>query len=154
MKSGNFFSENLDEFSIEKTIIESDYVPSEEEPFMNPRHLAYFKKRLFDWREEMLSKRGNALNNLQKQSDKEADVYDRASSESNRAIELRTSDRHRKLLSKIDSALKRIEDGSYGYCLETGEKISLKRLHARPIATLSIDAQEKHERLEKTFRDD
>ena len=96
MKSGNFFSENLDEFSIEKTIIESDYVPSEEEPFMNPRHLAYFKKRLFDWREEMLSKRGNALNNLQKQSDKEADVYDRASSESNRAIELRTSDRHRK----------------------------------------------------------
>lgn len=154
MKSGNFFSENLDEFSIEKTIIESDYVPSEEEPFMNPRHLAYFKKRLFDWREEMLSKRGNALNNLQKQSDKEADVYDRASSESNRAIELRTSDRHRKLLSKIDSALKRIEDGSYGYCLETGEKISLKRLQARPIATLSIDAQEKHERLEKTFRDD
>lgn len=130
------------------------YFPSDKEPFMNDRQLAYFKQKLLDWKDDILRESQLTLNTLQKESSNHPDLADRASSETDRAIELRARDRQRKLISKIDSALARIEDGSYGYCEETGEPISLKRLDARPIATLSIEAQERHERRERVYRDD
>jgi DnaK suppressor protein len=130
------------------------YTPTNAEEFMSNRQRHYFRLKLLAWREEILSETRETIIHLQQHSPQEPDLADRASIETDRLIELRTRDRERKLLSKIDEALERIEDGSYGYCEETGEPISLKRLEARPIATLSIDAQERHERLEKIYRDD
>jgi DnaK suppressor protein len=131
-----------------------DYKPSDSEPFMNERQREYFRNKLLAWKEEILKEAKETLVTLQSESENHPDIADRASSETDRAIELRARDRQRKLISKIDSALSRIEDGSYGYCEETGEPISLKRLEARPIATLSLEAQERHERNERVFRDD
>ena len=130
------------------------YRPSDDEPFMNERQLAYFKSKLLAWKDEILRESRDTVVNLKAETENHPDLVDRASSESDRALELRTRDRQRKLISKIDEALRRIEDGSYGYCEETGEPISLKRLDARPIATLSIEAQERHERREKVYRDE
>jgi RNA polymerase-binding transcription factor len=131
-----------------------NYRPSSKEPFMNERQRDYFRAKLFAWKEEILRESRETLNQLQVDNQNHPDLADRASSETDRAIELRARDRQRKLIAKIDSALKRIEDGTYGYCEETGEPISLKRLDARPIATLSIEAQERHERRERVYRDD
>lgn len=131
-----------------------DYKPSESEPFMNERQREYFRSKLLAWKEEILKEAKETLVTLQSESENHPDIADRASSETDRAIELRARDRQRKLISKIDAALSRIEDGSYGFCEETGEPISLKRLEARPIATLSLEAQERHERNERVFRDD
>jgi len=130
------------------------YRPSDAEPFMNERQREYFRRKLIAWRESILAESRDTLNALQLESENHPDIADRASSESDRAIELRARDRQRKLISKIDSAIARIEDGSYGYCVESGEPISLRRLDARPIATLSVEAQERHERREKIYRDD
>ena len=130
------------------------YHPSEDEEFMNERQLEYFKQKLNDWKEDILRESRETLVHLQAETENHPDIADRATSETDRALELRTRDRQRKLISKIDEALRRIEDGSYGYCEETGEPISLKRLDARPIATLSIEAQERHERRERVYRDD
>ena len=130
------------------------YKPSEDEPFMNERQREYFRRKLFAWRESILAESRETLAALQLESENHPDIADRASSETDRAIELRARDRHRKLISKIEAALARIEDGSYGYCIETGEPIALRRLDARPIATLSVEAQERHERREKIYRDD
>jgi DnaK suppressor protein len=135
-------------------LVESDYVPSEDEPFMNERQKAYFRTKLLMWKNDILREARETLEILQQENANHPDLADRASSETDRAIELRARDRQRKLISKIDSALGRIEDGTYGFCEETGEPISLKRLDARPIATLSIEAQERHERREKVYRDD
>ena len=135
-------------------LIEEGYRPSEDEPFMNPKQVAYFRAKLVAWREDILRDSRETLENLQEESVAHADMADRASSESDRTLELRTRDRQRKLISKIDAALRRIEDGTYGYCEETGEPIGLARLDARPVATLSLEAQEKHERREKVYRDD
>lgn len=121
---------------------------------MNARQREYFRRKLLAWRDELLRESSQTIQHLQSESQQEPDVADRASTESERALELRTRDRERKLLSKIDAALRRLEDGSYGFCEETGEPISLSRLEARPIATLSIEAQERHERRERTYRDD
>jgi len=134
--------------------LKPDYKPTENEPFMNSRQTEYFRRKLLRWRDEILKESHETLESLKEESLHQPDLADRASAETDRAIELRTRDRERKLLAKIDSALKRIEDGTYGYCEETGEPISLKRLEARPIATLSIDAQERHERREKAYRDE
>ena len=131
-----------------------EYRPSDDEPFMSPKQREYFRRKLLKWREELLSESTETLHNLQESGTREPDIADRASLETDRSIELRTRDRARKVIAKIDEALQRIEDGSYGYCEETGEPISLRRLDARPIATLSIEAQERHERLERTRRDD
>jgi DnaK suppressor protein len=131
-----------------------DYVPSEKEPFMNPLQQEYFRQKLLRWKAELLDESLETRLNLKETSVLEPDLADRASAETDRSLELRTRDRARKLISKIDEALGRIEDSSYGYCEETGEPISLKRLEARPIATLSIEAQERHERMERTRRDD
>ena len=131
-----------------------DYRPSETEEFMNPRQLEYFRQKLLRWRAELLAESTETLQHLKEESLAEPDITDRASLETERSIELRTRDRERKLISKIDAALMRIADGSYGYCEETDEPISLRRLEARPIATLSLEAQERHERMERTHRDD
>jgi DnaK suppressor protein len=131
-----------------------DYRPSDKEEFMNPLQLEYFRQKLLRWRAELLAESSETLQHLKEESLAEPDLTDRASLETERAIELRTRDRERKLISKIDAALLRIEDGSYGYCEETDEPISLRRLEARPIATLSLEAQERHERMERTHRDD
>ncbi len=131
-----------------------DYRPSSDEEFMNPLQLEYFRQKLLRWRAELLREAGETLNSLGEGGISEADLTDRASVETDRALELRTRDRARKLISKIDQALERIENGTYGYCEETGEPIGLKRLEARPIATLSIEAQERHERMERIHRDD
>ena len=131
-----------------------EYRPTADEPFMNPRQRDYFKQKLERWKEDILRESRETLENLQEESQNHPDMADRASSESDRALELRTRDRQRKLISKIDAALKRIEDGTYGYCEETGEPIGLARLDARPIATLSLEAQESHERREKVYRDE
>src|SRR5690554_3801623 len=131
-----------------------DYRPTEDEEFMNPRQREYFRRKLEDWKDEILRESRGTLENLQEESTNHPDMADRASSESDRALELRTRDRQRKLIAKIDATLKRIEDGSYGYCEETGEPIGIARLDARPIATLSLEAQEMHERREKVYRDD
>ena len=130
------------------------YRPSDDEPFMNERQLDYFRKKLMAWKEEILRESRGTVVNLQAETENHPDLVDRASSESDRALELRTRDRQRKLISKIDEALRRIEDGSYGYCEETGEPIGLARLDARPTATLSLEAQERHERRERVHRDD
>ncbi|MCM2503666.1 RNA polymerase-binding protein DksA [Aureimonas altamirensis] len=126
----------------------------EEEPFMNDRQRDYFRKKLLAWKSEILRESRETLEALATENPNLADAADRASSETDRAIELRARDRQRKLIAKIDAALQRIEDGTYGYCEETGEPISLKRLDARPIATLSLEAQERHERREKVYRDE
>ena len=131
-----------------------DYHPSEDEKFMNPRQLEYFRQKLLRWRAELLAESGETLQHLKEESLLKPDLTDRASLETERAIELRTRDRERKLIAKIDEALGRIKDGSYGYCEETNEPIGLRRLEARPTATLSLDAQERHERMERTHRDD
>ncbi|KKB10549.1 molecular chaperone DnaK [Devosia geojensis] len=131
-----------------------EYRPTEDEPFMNPRQREYFRKKLETWKEEILRESRETLENLQEESQNHPDMADRASSESDRALELRTRDRQRKLIAKIDAALKRIEDGTYGYCEETGDPIGIARLDARPIATLSLEAQELHERREKVYRDE
>lgn len=132
----------------------TNYVPSETEEFMNSRQRAYFRSKLTAWKSDILREARETLDHLAEESANHPDLADRASSETDRAIELRARDRQRKLISKIDAALQRIEDGTYGYCEETGEPISLKRLDARPIATLSIEAQERHERREKVYRDE
>jgi DnaK suppressor protein len=134
--------------------LERGYRPTDEEPFMNDRQREYFRRKLRDWKEEIIRDSELTLTAMQADTDSHPDLVDRASSEGDRAIELRARDRQRKLISKIDAALSRIEDGSYGYCEETGEPISLARLDARPIATLSIEAQERHERREKIYRDE
>lgn len=134
--------------------VDIDYRPSEAEEFMNARQLAYFRKKLLDWKEAILKESQDTLNTLQNEPLREPDLTDRASSETDWSIELRTRDRQRKLISKIDSALRRIEEGEYGYCEVTGEPISLGRLEARPIATMTVEAQEAHERQEKISRDE
>ncbi|MDA8675340.1 RNA polymerase-binding protein DksA [Alphaproteobacteria bacterium] len=135
-------------------VVPEGYRPSDKEEFMNPVQVEYFRQKLLHWKNELLSDASETLNNLSEENLQKPDVTDRAQVESDTSIRLRTRDRERKLLSKIESALRRIEDGSYGYCEETDEPISLKRLEARPIASLSLDAQERHERNEKTHRDD
>ena len=138
------------------TILAEDpgYRPSEDEEFMNERQLEYFKQKLLKWKEDILRESRETLSHLQTETENHPDLADRASSETDRALELRTRDRQRKLISKIDEALRRIEDGSYGWCEETGEPIGLARLEARPTATLSLEAQERHERRERVHRDD
>ena len=131
-----------------------DYRPSDTEEFMNPQQQEYFRQKLLRWRQDLLREAGETLSSMGQGGIIEADLTDRASVETDRALELRTRDRARKLISKIDMALERIENGTYGYCEETGEPIGLKRLEARPIATLSIEAQERHERMERVHRDD
>jgi RNA polymerase-binding transcription factor len=131
-----------------------NYRPKEGETFMNPKMREYFRQKLLQWKADLQRESGETLQHLQEVSLQEPDIADRASLETDRSLELRTRDRERKLISKIDDALKRIEDESYGYCEETGEPISLRRLEARPIATLSIESQERHERMERTHRDD
>lgn len=131
-----------------------NYRPSEEEPFMNSRQRTYFRAKLLAWKEEILRSNRVTLQHLQDDSEQHADIADRATSETDRALELRARDRQRKLISKIDEALERIEEGTYGFCEETGEPISLRRLDARPIATLSVEAQERHEKRERVYRDD
>ena len=135
-------------------LLDADYKPSDDEPFMNDRQREYFRGKLLAWKDEILKEAKETLVTLQSESENHPDIADRASSETDRAIELRARDRQRKLIAKIDAAISRIDDGSYGYCEETGEPISLKRLEARPIATLSLEAQERHERNERVFRDD
>lgn len=137
-------------------LLEKDrsYVPSEDEPFMNERQQEYFREKLIAWKQEILAESRETLATLQAESTNHPDLADRASSETDRSIELRARDRQRKLIAKIDAALQRIEEGTYGYCEETGEPIGLNRLDARPIATLSIEAQERHERRERVYRDD
>ena len=130
------------------------YRPTEKEPFMSERQRGYFRVKLMVWREEILKEAKETLQHLQDENQNHPDIADRASSETDRAIELRARDRQRKLIAKIDAALTRLDDGSYGYCEETGEPISLRRLEARPIATLSLEAQERHERRERVYRDD
>jgi len=130
------------------------YVPSEKEPFMNPKMREYFRLKLLNWKEELRRESGETLLHLQEESLQEPDIADRASLETDRSLVLRTRDRERKLIAKIDEALRRIEENSYGFCEETGEPIGLRRLEARPIATLSIESQERHERMERTHRDD
>ncbi|MBS8228908.1 RNA polymerase-binding protein DksA [Vannielia litorea] len=138
----------------QELFLDDDYRPAEDEPFMNDRQTEYFRRKLIQWREDLLSDSRDTIEALQDGTRNIPDIADRASEETDRALELRTRDRQRKLVAKIDSALRRIEAGEYGYCEETGEPISLKRLDARPIATLSLEAQERHERREKVHRDD
>jgi DnaK suppressor protein len=133
--------------------INADYTPSENEPFMNERQRDYFRRKLLKWKDDILRESRETLVALQNENENLPDLADRASSETDRAIELRARDRQRKLISKIEAALSRLDDGTYGYCEETGEPISLKRLDARPIATLSVEAQERHERRERVYRD-
>lgn len=133
--------------------IDEAYRPSDEESFMSDRQREYFRRKLITWRAEILREAQETLTTLQNENENHPDLADRASSETDRAIELRARDRQRKLIAKIDAALSRLEDGTYGYCEETGEPISLKRLEARPIATLSLEAQERHERNERVHRE-
>ncbi|EAQ27060.1 dnaK suppressor protein, putative [Roseovarius sp. 217] len=137
-----------------EVFLPNDYQPAEDEPFMNARQMEYFRRKLIAWRLELLEGSRETIEGLQDGTRAIPDVADRASEETDRALELRTRDRQRKLVSKIDAALRRIEDGEYGYCEMTGEPISLKRLDARPIATMTLEAQERHERREKVHRDD
>ena len=136
------------------TELPAGYRPSENEPFMNERQREYFRRKLVAWKDDILRESRETIQNLQAETTLHADLADRASTESERQLELRTRDRQRKLIAKIDAALRRIEDGAYGFCEETGEPISLKRLDARPIATLSLEAQERHERRERVYRDE
>jgi len=130
------------------------YRPSDKEPFMNERQRDYFRLKLLNWREDILKEAKETLLHLQEENQNHPDIADRASSETDRAIELRARDRQRKLIAKIDEALGRIDEGTYGYCEDTGEPISIRRLEARPIATLSVEAQERHEQRERIYRDD
>ena len=134
--------------------IDEAYRPSDEEPFMNERQREYYRRKLTNWKNEILREAQDTLVALQTESENHPDLADRASSETDRAIELRARDRQRKLIAKINAAIGRIDDGTYGYCEETGEPISIRRLEARPIATLSLEAQERHERNERVYRDD
>ncbi len=138
----------------QEVFLPDDYRPAENEPFMNERQLEYFRRKLLSWKQELLSDSKETLEGLQGGARNIPDIADRASEESDRAVELRTRDRQRKLVGKIEAALRRIETGEYGYCEVTGEPISLKRLDARPIATMTLEAQERHERREKVHRDD
>jgi DnaK suppressor protein len=146
--------------TVEKTLMQAnrqipeDYRPSEDEPFMSDRHRVYFRRKLLAWRDEILCSTKGTLQHLHEESVRHPDIADRASTEAERAVELRARDRQRKLIAKIDAALMRLEDGTYGYCEETGEPLSLKRLDARPIAILSVEAQERHERRERLYRND
>jgi DnaK suppressor protein len=133
---------------------QNEYRPSDDEEFMSERQLEYFKQKLLNWKDDILRESRETLSHLQSETENHPDLADRASSETDRALELRTRDRQRKLISKIEDALRRIEDGSYGYCEETGEPIGIARLDARPIATLSLEAQERHERRERVHRDE
>jgi DnaK suppressor protein len=135
-------------------LLTKEYRPSEDEPFMSDAQKEYFRHKLLNWREEILRESRETLQHLQTENENHPDLADRASSETDRSIELRARDRQRKLIAKIDAALDRIQQGTYGYCEETGEPISLRRLEARPIATLSIEAQERHERRERVYRDE
>jgi DnaK suppressor protein len=144
----NGFASNFD------SELDPDYIPSDAEPFMNEHQLRFFEKQLNDWKNEILEESRGTLNNLQDGPIREPDLNDRASSETDWGIELRTRDRQRKLISKIEAALRRIKEGEYGYCQVTGEPISLARLRARPIATMTLEAQERHERQERISRDD
>ncbi|MCZ0810866.1 MAG: RNA polymerase-binding protein DksA [Pseudomonadota bacterium] len=146
----------LDEGSTMKAevFLPEDYRPAEDEPFMNERQLEYFRRKLVNWKNDLLEDSRDTIEGLQDGTRAIPDVADRASEETDRALELRTRDRQRKLVTKIDAALRRIENGEYGYCEVTGEQISLKRLDARPIATMTLEAQERHERREKVHRDD
>ena len=139
---------------VSRIALPPDYRPSDDEPFMNELHREYFRQKLLQWREELLNESSETVHHMQEESLQQPDLTDRASMETDRALELRTRDRERKLISKIDAALRRIDDDSYGYCEETGEPIGIKRLEARPIATLSVDAQERHERMERTHREE
>jgi DnaK suppressor protein len=136
------------------SVVAEDYVPNEDEVFMSERQREYFRKKLLKWKDDILEESRETLEHLQDENQNHPDLVDRASSETDRAIELRARDRQRKLIAKIDAALLRIDDGSYGYCEETGEPIGLRRLDARPIATLSVEAQERHERRERVYRDE
>ena len=142
------------DFVKSKEFLQEDYRPSEEEPFMSENQVKYFRDKLLDWKKSILSESKDTIKGIKEEIRNIPDVADRASEETDRALVLRTRDRQRKLISKIDAALRRIDDGSYGYCEESGEPISLKRLDARPIATLSVEAQERHERRERDHRDD
>jgi len=137
-----------------ESFLPEDYRPAENEPFMNDRQLEYFRRKLLVWKQELIDQSAETIEGLQGSARNVPDIADRASEETDRALELRTRDRQRKLVSKIDAALRRIENGEYGYCESTGEPISLKRLDARPIATMTLEAQEKHERRERVHRDD
>jgi len=137
-----------------EVIASDDYRPADDEPFMNDRQIEYFRKKLNDWKAELMEDTRDTVAGMKDQTRNIPDIADRASEETDRALELRTRDRQRKLVSKIDAALRRIDEGEYGYCEITGEPISLKRLDARPIATMSLEAQERHERREKVHRDD
>ncbi len=137
-----------------EVFLPEDYRPAEDEPFMNERQVEYFRRKLTNWKNDLLEDSRGTVAGLQDGTRNIPDVADRASEETDRALELRTRDRQRKLIAKIDSALRRIDEGEYGYCEVTGEPISLKRLDARPIATMSLEAQERHERREKVHRDD
>jgi DnaK suppressor protein len=147
-------SEKKNGHSVAVVADRKNYRPTDKEPFMNERQREYFREKLLAWKEDILKEAKETLAHLQAENENHPDLADRASSETDRAIELRARDRQRKLIAKIDAALTRIEDGTYGYCEETGEPISLRRLEARPIATLSIEAQERHERRERVYRDD
>jgi len=138
----------------QEVFLPEDYRPAEDEPFMNERQLEYFRRKLLNWKNELLAGSRDTIEGLQGNTRNIPDVADRASEETDRALELRTRDRQRKLVAKIDAALRRIEEGEYGYCQVTGDPISLKRLDARPIATMTLEAQERHERREKVHRDD
>ncbi|MCL4766702.1 MAG: RNA polymerase-binding protein DksA [Hyphomicrobiaceae bacterium] len=142
------------EATLSSLLLPEDYRPSEDEPFMNMRQRAYFRRKLLAWKEDIVLQTRETLMGLHEDCTQHADLADRATSEADRALELRARDRHRKLIAKIDAALARIEDGTYGYCEETGEPIGLRRLDARPIATLSLEAQERHERRERVYRED
>lgn len=137
-----------------ESFLPDDYRPAEDEPFMNDKQLEYFRRKLLQWKEDILEDSRDTIEGLQDGARNIPDVADRASEETDRALELRTRDRQRKLVAKIDAALRRIETGEYGYCEKTGDPISLKRLDARPIATMTLEAQERHERREKVHRDD
>ena len=149
-----FFMEAAQEKNKESITLKPGYIPSEKEEYMCAEHLEYFKQKLLSWKSELLEESQDTLDHLREENWNEPDVTDRASVETDTSLELRTRDRYRKLIDKIDSALARVEDGSYGFCEETGEKIGLKRLDARPIATLSIEAQERHENYERTHKDE
>ena len=136
------------------TRIPKNYVPSDDEPFMNAKQREYFRRKLMEWKDDIIKGTRETVIGLQNESEQHPDDVDRANSEAEKQLELRTRDRHRKLINKIDSALRRIEDKTYGYCEETGDPISLKRLDARPIATLGLEAQERHEKRERVYRDD
>ncbi|MDF1728916.1 MAG: RNA polymerase-binding protein DksA [Sulfitobacter sp.] len=138
----------------QEVFLPDDYSPAEDEPFMNDRQVEYFRRKLLNWKAELLAGSRDTIEGLQDGTRNIPDVADRASEETDRALELRTRDRARKLVGKIDSALRRIDEGEFGYCSVTGDPISLKRLDARPIATMSLEAQERHERREKVHRDD